>query len=210
MTSPPDQVTGSTARARLELAADAQDLLFREARSATEFTADPVTDEQLCAIYDLVKYGPTSYNQQPLRMVVVRSPAARARLLPFLDARNRRRTVAAPLPIILAADVNFHEKLPAVFPHGAGMREALRDEPELRAEQARYNALIQIGYLILGVRAAGLDAGPMIGFDAEGLDREFFPDGTLRSLLVMNIGVGLPKRYERLPRLPYHEVTTVL
>lgn len=194
----------------LELAATAQDLLFRDARSATEFTDDPVTDEQVAAIYDLVKYGPTSCNQQPLRMVVVRSPEARARLLPHLDDRNRVRTEVAPLPIILAADTAYHEKLPVVFPHAAGMREALDGEPQRRAEQARYNALLQIGYLILGVRAAGLGAGPMIGFDPEGLDREFFPDGRLRSLLVMNIGTPLPKRYPRLPRLPYHEVATVL
>ncbi|WP_020639550.1 malonic semialdehyde reductase [Amycolatopsis balhimycina] len=196
--------------ATLKLAGDAQDLLFREARSATEFTDDPVTDEQVAAIYDLVKYGPTSLNQQPLRMVLVRSPAARARLLPFLDARNRTRTEAAPLPIILAADVNFHEKLPVVFPHAAGLRDALHGDPRRRAEGARYNALLQIGYLIVGVRAAGLGAGPMIGYDPAGLDREFFPDGGLRSLLVMNIGVPRPKRHERLPRLSYDEVVTVL
>lgn len=201
---------GHAADTPLRLTAAAQDLLFRQARSPTEFTDDPVSDEQLAAIYDLVKYGPTSCNEQPLRMVVIRSPEARARLLPHLDDRNRARTTAAPLPVILAADLNYHEKLPTVFPHATGLREILEDQPEYRAEEARYNALLQIGYLIVGVRAAGLGAGAMTGFDAEGLDREFFPDGGRRSLLVMNIGIPLRKRYPRLPRLPYHEVATVL
>ncbi|MEV6846600.1 malonic semialdehyde reductase [Actinoplanes sp. NPDC051411] len=194
----------------LRLAPAAQDLLFRQARSVTEFTAEPVSDAQVAAIYELVKHGPTSFNQQPLRMIMVRSREARQRLLPHLDERNRRRTEHAPLPIILAADLHFHKKLPDLFPHGNAMCEALDAAPEKRAEDARYNALLQIGYLIVGVRAAGLAVCPMIGYDATGLDREFFPDGRLRSLLVMNIGTGLPKRYDRLPRLPYEEVVTVL
>jgi 3-hydroxypropanoate dehydrogenase len=188
----------------------AQDLLFRSARSATDFTAEPVTDEQVAAIYDLVRYGPTSLNQQPLRILVIRSPQARARLLPCLNDRNRERTAVAPLPVILAADLNFHEKLPVVFPHGTGLREAFAADPQHRTEQARYNALLQIGYFILGVRAAGLGAGPMIGFDADRLNREFFPDGTLTALLVVNLGKPVPKRYARLPRLPFDEVAQIL
>lgn len=188
----------------------AQDLLFREARSATRFTDEPVSDEQVAAIYDLVKYGPTSLNQQPLRILVVRSPQARARLLPCLNDRNRERTAAAPLPVILAADLNFHEKLPVVFPHGTGLRESFAQRHAHRVEQARYNALLQIGYFIIGVRAAGLAAGPMIGFDADRLNREFFPDGDLTALLVVNLGKPLPKPYERLPRLPFDEVVRVV
>jgi 3-hydroxypropanoate dehydrogenase len=188
----------------------AQDLLFREARSATAFTAEPVTDAQVAAVYDLVKYGPTSLNQQPLRVLVIRSDQARARLLPCLNDRNRQRTARAPLPVILAADLDFHDKLPIVFPHGTGLREAFAADPAHRAEQARYNALLQIGYFIVGVRAAGLAAGPMIGFDADRLNREFFPDGTRTALLVVNLGRPVPKPYGRLPRLPYDDVVRTL
>jgi 3-hydroxypropanoate dehydrogenase len=188
----------------------AQDLLFRSARSATAFTGEPVTDEQVAAIYDLVKHGPTSLNQQPLRILVIRSGPARARLLPCLNDRNRERTAVAPLPVILAADLNFHEKLPVVFPHGTGLRETFAADPAHRVEQARYNALLQVGYFILGVRAAGLAAGPMIGFDADRLNREFFPDGALTALLVVNLGKPVPKPYRRLPRLPFDEVARIL
>src|SRR6266508_3775068 len=95
----------------------AQDLLFRQARSATDFTGEPVDDERLRAIYDLVKYGPTALNQQPLRIVAVRSDEARQRLARHLNERNRGKAAVAPLVLILAADTNFHEKLPEVFPH---------------------------------------------------------------------------------------------
>lgn len=194
----------------LVLDAAAQDLLFLKARSATAFTDEPVADEQLEAIYDLVKYGPTSFNQQPLRMVVIRGQAARERLLACLNDRNQARTAGAPLSVILAVDLNFHEKLPIVFPHGASLRAAFEADPDHRIEQARYNGLLQVGYFILGVRAAGLAAGPMIGFDAERLNREFFPDDSWQALLVVNIGRPLPKAHERLPRLPFADVVRVV
>ncbi|MCO1580351.1 malonic semialdehyde reductase [Crossiella sp. SN42] len=188
----------------------AQDLLFRQARSATEFSAEEVSEEQLAAIHDLVRYGPTSFNQQPLRILAIRSPQARQRLLPHLNERNRRRTAAAPLPVVLATDLDFHHRLPEVFPHAPGLAELLEGQPERRLEQARYNAWLQIGYFIIGVRAAGLAAGPMIGFDAEGVDREFFPGTALRSLLVVNLGRPLPRAHARLPRLSYADVVRTL
>jgi 3-hydroxypropanoate dehydrogenase len=188
----------------------AQDLLFRQARSASAFTDDPVDDEQLRAIYELTKFGPTSLNQQPLRIVAVRGDGARDRLLRHLDDRNRVRAAAAPLVLILAADTNFHERLPDVFPHAAGLREVLAPDAEGRAIQARFNAILQIGYLIVAIRAAGLAAGPMIGFDAAGVTRDFFAGTGLEALLVMNVGRGLPKRHPRLPRLAYDDVVTVV
>jgi 3-hydroxypropanoate dehydrogenase len=188
----------------------AQDLLFRQARSATDFTAEPVGDEQLRAIYELTKYGPTSLNQQPLRIVAVRSDAARQRLARHLNERNRVKAASAPLVLILAADTNFHEKLPEVFPHAPQLREVLAPDVEERVAQARFNAILQIGYLILGIRAAGLAAGPMIGFDADGVNRDFFADGGLQALLVMNVGTALPKRHPRLPRLAYEDAVSVV
>jgi len=195
---------------RLVLPAEAQDLLFREARTPNSFTEEPVDDEHLEAIYELFRFAPTSRNQQPLRILVVRSDGARARLLPHMQGRNREKTATAPLIVVLAADLNFHEQMHKVFPHVPNARDVYADRV-LREDSARFNATVQIGYFILAVRAAGLAAGPMIGFDAAGVDREFFADGRHASLVVVNIGRPGPNAwFARLPRLSYDEVTTVV
>lgn len=189
---------------------EAQRILFRDARSASEFTDEPVTDEQLAAIYDLMRFAPTAWNQQPLRIFAVRSEDARKRMLSHLSERNRARAERAPLSLILAADHDFHRRFADTFPQAPVLEQLFAEDPERRARSARFNALIQIGYLILAVRAIGLAAGPMEGYDHSGLDADFLPDGNLGSLLVMNIGRGLPKRHERLPRLPADDVVHVL
>ncbi|WP_225853338.1 malonic semialdehyde reductase [Micromonospora sp. AMSO1212t] len=189
----------------------AQDLLFRAARTANAFTDEPVGDEQVRAIHDLVRYGPTAMNAQPLRVLLLRSAPARARLLPHVSAGNRDKTAAAPLTAVLAADVDWHDRLPELFPHRPGARDWFTGDPAGREAQARLNAALQIGYLLVGVRAAGLAAGPMAGFDAAGVEREFFPGGRHRVLLLMNIGRPAPDAWrERLPRLPYEEVVSTL
>lgn len=192
--------------ALLELDASAQDLLFREARTANTFTDEPVTDEQIRAIYDLVKWAPTSMNQQPLRILLVRSDEARERLIAHLSPGNQEKTRKAPLVAILAADVDFHEHLPAVFPHFPGAKDFFAED-EARERSARFNATLQIGYLLLGARAAGLAVGPMTGFDTAGVDRDFFPDGQHRSLVVVNIGKpGPDAAFPRSPRLEPEQV----
>ncbi|MEW2540936.1 malonic semialdehyde reductase [Micromonospora chalcea] len=189
----------------------AQDLLFRAARTAHAFTDEPVGDEQVRAIHDLVRYGPTAMNAQPLRVLLLRSTAARARLLPYVSAGNRDKTATAPLTAVLAADVDWHDRLPELFPHRPGARDWFTGDPAGREAQARFNAALQIGYLLVGVRAAGLAAGPMAGFDAAAVEREFFPGGRHRVLLLMNIGRPAPDAWrERLPRLPYEEVVGTL
>lgn len=189
----------------------AQDLLFREARTANSFSTEPVSEEQVKAIYELVKFGPTSMNQQPLRVVLVRSDEARERLLPHLSEGNRRKTASAPLVALLAADLDFHEELPKVFPHAPGARDMFANDEEARERNALLNASLQVAYFILGVRAAGLAAGPMTGFDASGVDKEFFPDGRHRTLVVVNIGKpGENPWFGRLPRLDYDEVITTV
>ena len=191
----------------LTLDAAAQNLLFRAARTANTFTDEPVTDEQIRAIHDLIRHGPTGFNSQPLRIVLMRSVAARQRLLPHLSERNRAKTATAPLVAILAADTAFHEHLPRIFPHRPGIKDRLDADPAGREAQARFNAALQIGYLIVGIRAAGLAAGPMAGFDPAGVDAEFFPNGRLRSLLVVNIGRPGPDAWaDRLPRLAHDDV----
>ena len=190
----------------LRLSSEAQDLLFREARTANSFTDEPVTDEQVAAIYDLVKYGPTAMNGQPLRIVLVRHGEPRERLLKHMADGNRDKTANAPLVAILAADTDFHEHLERTFPHFPGARDAFADDAR-REEVARFNASIQAGYFFLGVRAAGLAAGPMAGFDAAGVDDEFFRGTGLRSLVVVNIGrPGENAWFDRLPRLEQDEV----
>ncbi|TYB34787.1 malonic semialdehyde reductase [Micromonospora sp. AP08] len=189
----------------------AQDLLFRAARTANAFTDEPVDEEQVRAIHDLVRNGPTAMNAQPLRVLLLRSAPARARLLPYLSSGNRDKTASAPLTAVLAADVDWHDRLPELFPHRPGARDWFTGDPAGREAQARFNAALQIGYLLIGVRAAGLAAGPMAGFDAAGVEREFFPDGRHRVLLLMNIGRPAPDAWrERLPRLDYAEVVGTL
>lgn len=194
----------------LALDKTAQDLLFREARTANSFTDEPVTDEQIQAIYDLVKYAPTSLNMQPLRIVLVRTQEARQRLVDTLGEGNRAKTQAAPLTAILAADHDFHEKLPVVFPHAPGAKDWFAEE-EARVRAGRFNGALQVGYFILGVRAAGLAAGPMSGFDADRLNKEFFGDGKQSVLAVVNIGKpGDAAWFDRNPRLDFDEVVTTV
>ncbi|GAA3531681.1 nitroreductase family protein [Aeromicrobium flavum] len=194
----------------LHLSAEAQNLLFREARTANSFTDEPVTEAQVEAIQDLVKYGPTAMNSQPLRVILVRSDDARARLLKHMADGNRDKTGSAPLVAVLAADTNFNEHLPQVFPIAEGAKDWFPDA-EAREAMARLNSGLQIGYFILGVRAAGLAAGPMTGFDAEGLDDDLLAGTGLKSMVVVNIGRPAENAwFDRLPRLEHEQVVTTL
>jgi len=209
---PADPTDARTALAdRLALSGEAQDLLFRQARSANTFTDEPVSDEQVEAIYDLAKWAPTSMNNQPLRIVLVRSPQARERLVATLSEGNRAKTAAAPLVAILAADHGFHERLAKTFPHFPGARDLFAADDAMRAQSADLNATLQVAYLILAVRAAGLAAGPMTGYDAAALNDEFFPDGGHKVVAVVNIGrPGDDAWRDRLPRLDFDEVVTTV
>ncbi|MFI9270579.1 malonic semialdehyde reductase [Kitasatospora sp. NPDC052896] len=201
----------TTANDALVLDTAAQDLLFRDARTANTFTDEPVTDEQLQAIYDLVKYAPTAFNQQPLRVVLVRSAEARERLVAQMSDGNKAKTSTAPLVAILAADNEFHEELPTQFPAFPAAKDVFFSERSAREGSARFNGSLQVGYFIIGVRAAGLAAGPMTGFNAEGINKEFFGDGEHSVLAVVNIGKpGADAWYPRSPRLAYDEVVTTV
>lgn len=188
----------------------AQDLLFREARTANTFTDEAVTEEQVQAIYDLVKYGPTAFNQSPLRVVLVRSAEARERLVPLMAEGNRPKTATAPLVAILAADNEFHEELPQLFPHFPQAKDAFFGERPVRERSASVNAALQAGYFILGVRAAGLAAGPMTGFDFAGVQKEFLDDDHT-PLMIVNIGKpGDDAWFPRSPRLSFDEAVTTV
>jgi len=186
-----------------------QKLLFREARTANTFTAEPVGEEQIQALYDLVKWAPTSFNQQPVRVALIRSEEAKSRLVPLMWDTNQGKTAGAPLNAVLAADLKFHENLPEQFPVFPQAKDVFFAEEEARVESALLNATLQIGYFILGVRAVGLAAGPMSGFYADKVSEEFFPGGRHRALLVVNIGKPGPDAwYDRMPRLAYDRVFT--
>ncbi|GAA1514053.1 malonic semialdehyde reductase [Streptomyces albidochromogenes] len=188
----------------------AQDLLFREARTANTFTDEPVTDEQVQAIYDLVKFGPTAFNQTPLRIVLVRTPEARQRLVPHLAEGNQAKTAAAPLVAILAADNEFHHELPDLFPHFPQARDIFFSTRPARESAAGLNAALQAAYFIVGVRAAGLAAGPMTGFDHAGVQKEFLDDDHT-PLMIVNIGKpGDDAWFPRSPRLSYDDVITTV
>lgn len=193
-----------------KLGPDGRALLFTEARTANTFAETPVSDEELASIWELAKWAPTSANTQPLRVLYVRPGEGRDRLAKHMSEGNRAKTATAPAVAVLAVDTRFHEHIPAVFPIRAEMKDYFEaQEEELRAKHANFNATLQAGYFILAVRAHGLAAGPMTGFDAAGLDAEFFPDGRYRSILVVNIGhPGENPWFDRLPRLGHEEVIT--
>ena len=195
----------------LVLDAAAQDLLFREARTANTFTDEPVSDEQIQAIYDLVKFGPTAFNQQPLRIVLVRSAEARERLVGHMADGNKAKTGTAPLVAIVAADHEFHEELPTQFPVFPQAKDLFFAERPAREASSSFNAALQVGYFVVGIRAAGLAAGPMTGFDSAGINKDFFPDGDHSVLAVINIGKpGADAWYPRNPRLAFDEAVTTV
>jgi len=182
-------------------------LLFTEARTANAFAETPVSDAELAAIWDLARWAPTSANTQPLRVLYIRPGEGRARLVKHMSEGNQAKTAAAPAVAVLAADTRFHEHIPTVFPMRPQMQDTFEKQEELRLKHSNFNATLQAGYFILAVRAQGLAAGPMTGFDAAGLDAEFFPDGRYHSILVVNIGhPGENAWFDRLPRLDEDDV----
>ena len=201
------------------------DLLFRQARTYSAWRDQPVTDETLHQIYDLMKWGPTSANSCPARFFFVRSSEAKQRLRPLLSSGNVDKTMSAPVTIIVAYDLRFYEKLPRLFPHSPGMAKLFQDDPQLVESTAKRNSSLQGAYFMLAARALGLDCGPMSGFDnarldeeffgagkpCQGAEQEFFTEGQLKSNFLCNLGYGNPaKLHPRAPRLAFEEACRVL
>jgi len=180
--------------------------LFTEARTANTFAATPVSDADLSEIWNLAKWAPTAANTQPLRVLYVRPGPARDRLVEHMNDGNKAKTATAPAVAVLAVDTRFHEHIPTLLPFRPELKDVFANNDEMRASTGSFNATLQAGYFILSIRALGLAAGPMGGFDAAGVDADFFPDGRWRSLLVVNIGhPGPDPWFERLPRLDHEE-----
>jgi len=185
----------------------ALDLLFREARTHNGWSAEPVDPALLRQAVDLAKMGPTSANCSPMRVVFVSSAEGKAKLKPCLSPGNLDKTMSAPVTAILAFDPAFYDKLPQLFPH-ADARSWFAGQPHAEGV-ARMNAALQAAYLLLALRGLGLDTGPMGGFDAAVCDAAFFPDGSAKSLFLMNIGHGDPaKLFPRSPRLAFEEMAS--
>jgi len=186
------------------------DLIFREARTHSVWLDKPVSDAQLRQIYDLMKWGPTSGNSCPARIVFVRSDEAKQRLLSAASQGNQEKIRTAPVTAIIAYDLEFYEKLPQLFPH-TDARSWFAGNPPLIETTAFRNGTLQGAYLIIAARAIGLDAGPMSGFDNEKLDREFFPDGKIKSNFLINLGYGdSSKLFPRSPRLKFEDAVQIL
>jgi 3-hydroxypropanoate dehydrogenase len=204
-------MTTSAADSRLDEDRTALDVLSREllftaARSANTFSDEAVSDEQLHEITELAKWPPTMANTNPLRILFVRTPDGKRRLGPLMSDGNRDKTVSAPAVAVLAVDTDFHDKIPELFPSRPEMRDNFVDQAELRERLARFNGALQAGYFILAVRATGLAAGPMLGFDGPGIDAEFFAGRSWKTILVVNIGKpGLDPWFDRLPRLAHED-----
>ncbi|MGW0015061.1 malonic semialdehyde reductase [Streptomyces tendae] len=184
--------------------AEAGAALFTDARTAYSFADTPVDDATLTSVWELARWAPTAANTQPLRVLYVRTAEGKERLLPHLDEGNRPKSASAPVVAILAVDHRFHEHLPHVLPIRPEMKEYFESEPDQREAITSFNGPLQAGYFILAVRALGLAAGPMAGFDPAGIDKEFFADGDWHSLLVVNIGHPAgPPAFDRMPRLAH-------
>ncbi|MGC2164731.1 MAG: malonic semialdehyde reductase [Gallionella sp.] len=186
------------------------EVLFREARTHIAWQSRPVSDDLLRQIYDLMKWGPTSANCSPARIVFVRSPEAKQRLKPALAPGNVDKTMDAPATAIIAHDTEFYEKLPMLFPHADARAWFAGNQPLIDTTAFR-NGTLQGAYLIVAARALGLDAGPMSGFDNAKVDQTFFPDGKIKSNFLINLGYGnKSKLYPRSPRLSFEDAAQIL
>lgn len=187
----------------------ALDNIFRSARTHNGWLPKPVTDDQLRAIYDLMKWGPTSANCQPARIVFVRTKEGKEKLRPALSAGNTEKTMTAPVTAIVAYDPEFYEHLPRMFPHDQTAITWFKGKPSAEPTAFR-NGSLQGAYLIIAARALGLDCGAMSGFDNAKVDQAFFPDGKVKSNFLCNIGYGDPaKLFTRSPRFTFEETCTL-
>ena len=186
------------------------DQLFRSARTFNAWLPKEVSDEQLRRLYELAKFGPTSANSSPMRVVFVKSKAAKAKLEPFLSDGNRAKTMEAPVTAIVATDHEFYEQLPRLFPHTDARSWFVGNQPLIDTTAFR-NATLQGAYLLLAARAVGLDCGPMSGFDNAGVDAAFFAGTAIKSNFLISIGYGDASRnlFARSPRLAFGEACTI-
>ena len=188
---------------------EALDLLFRNARTHNVWLDKPVTDALLHQLYDLMKWGPTSANSSPARIVFVKSPEAKEKLVACMSEGNAAKTLQAPVTAIIGMDMEFYEKLPQLFPHTDARSWFAGKQAAIDATAFR-NSSLQGAYLIVAARALGLDCGPMSGFDADKLNAAFFAGTPVKANFVCSLGYGdASKLFARSPRLSFEEACTI-
>lgn len=194
----------------MSLDAAALDQLFRNARTHNGWLDKPVSDNLLAELHDLMKWAPTSANCWPLRVVFLKSPEAKARLMPLLMEGNRAKTEAAPVTAILGMDLDFPETLPKLFPHADARSWFVGNDALIEATAFR-NSSLQGAYFMLAARALGLDCGPMSGFDADKVNAEFFAGTKIKTNFICNLGYGdAAQLFPRSPRPDFAEVCRIL
>lgn len=192
------------------LSAEALEQILTQARTHSVWLSQPVSDELLHQIYDLMKWGPTSANSCPGRIVFVKSKEAKEKLLPCMAEGNVEKTKTAPVSAIIAHDMEFYEQLPKLFPH-ADARSWFSGNAPLIESTAFRNGSLQGAYFMIAARALGLDCGPMSGFDNAKVDAAFFQGTSWRSNFICNLGYGDPgKLHPRSPRLDFDEACKIL
>src|ERR1700747_48643 len=189
-----------------ELDNRALDRLFRTARTRNSWTEQPVTEQQLRELYDVLKFGPTSSNSCPARFVWVRSAEGKSRLAALAAPTNAPKILAAPVTVIVGYDLDFAEQLPKLFPARGKDMQAIYSDPLLAQTTAFRNSSLQGAYLIVAARALGLDCGPMSGFSNEAVDSEFYSNTRINSNFICSIGYGSNENlFPRNPRLTVEE-----
>ncbi len=188
----------------------ALDQILRTARTASKFRDIPVDDATIRELYDLYRWGPTSMNCQPARVVFAHSKAAKEKLKSALMPGNVDKTMLAPLTAIIAYDTEFFKQLPTQLPSMPGAQNMFAGNAELATDTAVRNSTLQGAYLIIAARALGLDAGPMSGFNAEAINAAFFSDGRYKVNFLINLGWGdSSSYYPRGPRLAFSDVVQI-
>ena len=196
----------SRQEARAALPASSLDQILRSARTYYGWTDAPLEEAKLREVYDLMKWGPTSANSCPARLVWVRSREGKEKLAGFAMDKNRPKIRQAPVTVIIGSDLDFAEKLPKLLPHNAEAMQKAFAAPGAAEATATRNATLQGAYLMIAARALGLDCGPMSGFDGEGVNREFFSGTNIRSNFICSLGQGDPTTlFPRGPRLSFED-----
>lgn len=186
------------------------DILFRKARSHNGWLEQGVSDDEIHQIYNIMKFGATSANNCPARITFIKSDEAKEKLKPYLSEGNIDKSMSAPAVAIISYDVEFYEKLPYLFPHDDA-RSWYAGKPDKITSAGTLNAILQGAYFMIAARAIGLDCGPMIGFNNEALDQEFFPDGLTKSIFLCGIGHGdNTKIFPRSPRLSFEDACSII
>lgn len=189
----------------------ALDTLLRKARSYNCWDTKPITDVQIQAIYDLMKWGPTSANCSPARFVWAHSDTAKKKLADCVSAGNSEKVLTASATVIVAHDLEFFDRIPELFPHNPGAKDWFSGSAEVAEATAFRNGTLQGAYLMMAARALGFDCGPMSGFDNAAVDDAFFKGTSVKSNFICAIGYGTTERlFDRSPRLSFKDANTVL